>query len=245
MKLTETNIRPDVSAVRQLRIVDLGTIEYSACWGLQNKTAAAVAAGETETLFLLEHPHTYTCGRAGGRDHILIPEEELRASGVAVLNVDRGGDVTYHGPGQLVAYPVIAIANNGLTDYPRYVRRLEDVIIGCLADFGISGSKLRGFSGVWVEGSTGPEKIAAIGVRVDGRGITTHGIALNLTTDLNYFSKIVPCGISDKGVTSMSRLLPSPPGMTAVKDSFVRNFCSVFEFVPLLMTSASVVRQGD
>jgi lipoyl(octanoyl) transferase len=219
--------------VRTLRVVDAGLIAYAECWALQNVTADHVAARVVdETLMLLEHPHTYTCGRRGGRDHILIGDEQLRLEGIAVLDVDRGGDVTYHGPGQLVAYPIINLHHYGdAIDYPGYVRTLERVLIETLADFGVDAHRLDGFSGAWVTGpDSGEEKIAAIGVRVDGRGITTHGIALNVAPDLRFFGYIVPCGISDKGVTSMERLLGEAPPMEEVKASFARHFAEVFGF---------------
>jgi lipoate-protein ligase B len=218
--------------LRPLRVVDLGTIAYNECWDLQRQFVSQIAQGTTqETLLLLEHPHTYTCGRGGGRDHILITEHELQRRGITVLDVDRGGDVTYHGPGQLVAYPHINLLRDAKrVDYRQYLRSLEDVLIRTLADFGIQGHRLEGFSGVWVTVGESQEKIAAIGVKVDGRGITSHGIALNVDTDLAYFSYIVPCGITDKGVTSMSKLLSDPPTMNEVKLTFTRHFMDVFGF---------------
>jgi lipoyl(octanoyl) transferase len=218
--------------VRPLRVIDLGQIPYAECWDLQNRIAAQVASGEeAETLLLLEHPHTYTCGRRGGRDHILIDDEQLQREGITVLDVDRGGDVTYHGPGQLVAYPIINLKNYGDSiDYPGYVRTLEGVLLGTLASLGVNAHTIPDYSGAWMTGGTGEEKIAAIGVRVDGRGITTHGIALNVTTDLRFFSYIVPCGITDKGVTSMQNVLAASPSMFEVKDAFARHFADVFAF---------------
>lgn len=217
---------------RPLRVVDLGTIPYAECWELQKRLAQGVAEGLTpDTLLLLEHPHTYTCGRRGGRDHILIPDDELERQGITVLDVDRGGDVTYHGPGQLVAYPVVRLALDGEpVDYPGYVRRLERVLISTLADFAIAAYQLPGLSGAWTGPEQAPEKIAAIGVKVDGRGVSSHGIALNVTTDLSYFGQIVPCGITDKGVTSMERLQSEPPTMEAVKQAFTRHFTAQFGF---------------
>jgi lipoyl(octanoyl) transferase len=217
-----------------LHVHDLGLIPYEECWELQRELSAAVGRDEIrEQLLILEHPHTYTCGRRGGRDHILAGEDELRAAGVTVLDVDRGGDVTYHGPGQLVAYPVIRLASrSGSFDYPGYVRALERVLIGSLADFEIRAHQIEGYSGAWVAHDGRDAKIAAIGVKVDARGITTHGIALNVNPDLHFFHRIVPCGITDKGVTSMAQLLPTPPNMALVKASFVEHFCSIFDFIP-------------
>jgi lipoate-protein ligase B len=215
-----------------LRLLDLGLIPYAECWELQERTAAQVGQGEApETLLLLEHPHTYTCGRKGGRDHILIGDEELQRQGITVLDVNRGGDVTYHGPGQLVAYPIINLHNYGdQIDYPGYVRTLERVLVAALADFGISAHALEGLSGAWVAAPEGEQKIAAIGVRVDGLGITSHGIALNVSPDMRYFANIVPCGITDKGVISMAELLPVVPSMAEVKAAFTRRFAEVFGF---------------
>jgi lipoyl(octanoyl) transferase len=220
------------SPLRPLAVRDLGVIPYVECWDLQNRLAAMLGRGEgEETLLLLEHPHTYTCGRRGGRDHILVDEAELERAGVTVLDVDRGGDVTYHGPGQLVAYPIINLAHYGeQIDYPGYVRVLEQVLIDSLADFDISAHRLKDYSGAWVDVNGVESKIAAIGVKVAGRGITTHGIALNVSTDLGYFGKIVPCGIPGKPVTSIAHLLAAPPGMTLVKSSFARHFAGAFGF---------------
>jgi lipoyl(octanoyl) transferase len=235
MQATHTNLAADERAgsmTRPLRVVDLGTIAYADCWELQKRLAHDVAEGlAPDTLLLLEHPHTYTCGRRGGRDHILIPQDELARQGITVLDVDRGGDVTYHGPGQLVAYPVVRLASDGVpVDYPGYVRRLERVLISTLADFAIAGYQIAGYSGVWIGPEEVPEKIAAVGVKVDGRGVSSHGIAINLATDLFYFRQIVPCGITDKGVTSMERLLPEVPSMEAVKQVFARHFAAQFGF---------------
>jgi lipoyl(octanoyl) transferase len=220
------------SRTRPLSILDLGLISYPECWELQKRLASDRAEGAVDdTLLLLEHPHTYTCGRRGGRDHILITEQELQERGIAVLDVDRGGDVTYHGPGQLVGYPIVRLAEEGqVADYHAYLRALEQVLIDTLARFAISASRVPGYSGVWVRGEEGEEKIAAVGVKVDGRGVSSHGIALNVSTDLRYFSYIVPCGIAEKGVTSMQRLLGTPPEMQEVKSAFSRAFCAVFGF---------------
>ncbi|MGA7731240.1 MAG: lipoyl(octanoyl) transferase LipB [Chloroflexia bacterium] len=230
--IAEAAFRNPRFEIRDLRTVDLGLVPYEECWDLQNKIASEIASGHVpETLLLLEHPHTYTCGRSGGRDHILIGDEELQREGITVLDVDRGGDVTYHGPGQLVAYPIINLHNYGQRiDYPGYVRTLERVLLNTLEELGVEAHQVKGYSGAWAHGPTGEEKIAAIGVRVDGRGITTHGIALNVTTDLRFFSYIVPCGIAGKGVTSLSRMLGAVPPMFVVKDAFARQFAELFGF---------------
>src|SRR5215210_2502282 len=142
--------------LRPLRVLDLGTIAYKECWDLQARITSEIASGASEeTLLLLEHPHTYTCGRRGGREHILIGAQELEERHITVLDVDRGGDITYHGPGQLVAYPLIDLSLSAATvDYPGYVRTLEHVLLSLLADFAISADTIQGFSGVWVNQGT-------------------------------------------------------------------------------------------
>ena len=197
----------------------LGLIPYREAWELQRRLAEQRRAGEVpDTLLLLQHPHTYTIGRSGSRDHVFLSDLQLAARGITCLEVDRGGDVTYHGPGQLVGYPIVDL---GLKpDVGAYLRGLEGCLIDVLAGFGISAARLPGFTGVWIEGE---RKIAAIGVKV-ASGITTHGFALNVSTDLSLFTHILPCGIRDKGVTSMARELGRAPAMTAVEDAVAARF---------------------
>ncbi len=200
----------------------LGLVPYPAAWALQNRLADARRAGlAPDTLILLEHPHTYTIGRSGTRDHVFLTEAELATRGIICLDVDRGGDVTYHGPGQLVGYPIFDLGPQ--PDVGRYLRNLEDCLIDTLADFGIAGGRLSGYTGVWI----GDRKIAAIGVKVS-QGVTTHGFALNVTTDLSLFTHILPCGISDKGVTSMAVELGRAPVMAGVEDRVVAHFSERF-----------------
>ena len=199
-----------------------GLVPYPEAWALQNRLADARRAGlAPDTLILLEHPHTYTIGRSGTRDHVFLTEAELAARGITCLSVDRGGDVTYHGPGQLVGYPIFDLGPQ--PDVGRYLRNLEDCLIDTLADFGIAGGRLSGYTGVWI----GDRKIAAIGVKVS-QGVTTHGFALNVTTDLSLFTHILPCGISDKGVTSMAVELGRAPVMAGVEDRVVAHFSERF-----------------
>ena len=196
----------------------LGLVPYADAWAMQQRLAEARRAGVIrDTLLLLEHPHTYTIGRSGTRDHVYLSEVELAARGITCLEVDRGGDVTYHGPGQLVGYPILDLGN--APDVGRYVRGLEGCLIEALADFGIEAVRLSGFTGVWIA----DEKIAAIGVKIS-RGVTTHGFALNVSTDLSLFGHILPCGIPDKGVTSMAAKLGSAPAMSQVEDAVVAHF---------------------
>ncbi len=178
----------------------MGTVAYRDAWDLQRELGARRADDLIpDTLLLLEHPHTYTLGRRGDPANILLSPGQLERLGVEVIESDRGGDVTYHGPGQLVGYPIMLVEDR--RDLLRYVRNLEEVLIRTLRDLGIASGRIDGLSGVWI----GDEKIAAIGVKM-GR-VTSHGFALNVTTDLSYFGYIIPCGIRDKGVTSMRRFL--------------------------------------
>lgn len=196
----------------------LGLVPYAEAWALQQRLAEARRAGLIpDTLLLLEHPHTYTIGRSGTREHVYLSQAELDARGITCLEVDRGGDVTYHGPGQLVGYPILDLGT--APDVGRYVRSLEGCLIETLADFGIEAGRIAGYTGVWIA----DEKIAAIGVKIS-RGVTTHGFALNVSTDLGLFGHILPCGIADKGVTSMAARLGRAPGMSEVEDAVVAHF---------------------
>lgn len=207
----------------------LGRIEYEEAWALQRELALRRALGEIDdTLLLLEHPPVYTTGRRVlCADRLRVPEEAL---GAPLLAVDRGGDITFHGPGQLVAYPIF-----GLGARPRgvqaYVRSLEAVVVLTLASYGIEGRRVEGLAGVWV----GADKICAIGVRVsrpggaDGGWVTSHGLALNVGVDLAWFDRIVPCGIVDGGVTSMRRLPGNAPPLEAVGRRLAAEFGAVFE----------------
>ena len=200
----------------------LGQVPYDDAWTLQNRLADARRAGLVpDTLILLEHPHTYTIGRSGTRDHVFLNESELAARGITCLDVDRGGDVTYHGPGQLVGYPILDLGPK--PDVGLYLRNLEACLIDVLADFGITAGRLSGYTGVWI----GDRKIAAIGIKVS-QGVTTHGFALNVSTDLSLFTHILACGIPDKGVTSLALELGAAPPMVAVEDAVVARFSERF-----------------
>ena len=200
----------------------LGLVPYPEAWALQNRLADARRAGlAPDTLILLEHPHTYTIGRSGTRDHVFLTESELAVRGITCVDVDRGGDVTYHGPGQLVGYPIFDLGPQ--PDVGRYLRNLEDCLIETLADFGIAAGRLSGYTGVWI----GDRKIAAIGVKVS-QGVTTHGFALNVSTDLSLFTHILPCGIPDKGVTSMALEVGRAPAMTEVEARVMAHFSNRF-----------------
>ncbi|MHB1006488.1 MAG: lipoyl(octanoyl) transferase LipB [Chloroflexota bacterium] len=203
----------------------LGTVDYQAAWDLQVVLVRARRAGEIpDQLLLLEHPHTYTLGRGAEAAHILLDRTRLRGLGVAVYETDRGGDVTYHGPGQLVGYPIVNLRRGDQSvDAHRYLRNLEETLIATLADFGVAAGRCPGYTGVWL----GNEKIAAIGVKIAG-GVTSHGFALNVNADLSYFRYIVPCGISDKGVTSLDRVLGRAVAMAEVVAVVAGRFAEVF-----------------
>ena len=199
---------------------------YVEAWGLQKELAARRALDRgADILLLLEHPHTYTFGSRGRRahEHLLVSRPELEAAGIAVLDVDRGGDVTYHGPGQLVGYPILRLADYQL-DAVQYMRALEEVLITVVVGYGLPAIRTRHLTGVWV----GDTKVAAIGTKVDVNGITQHGFALNVTTDLSYFAKIIPCGIRNKGVSSLASLIGQDVAPADVVQQTVAAFGQVF-----------------
>ena len=218
----------------------LGRIPYIDAWQLQKELAAQRAANVIEdTLLLLEHPHTYTFGSRGKREHLLAPRDQLEAEGVTILDVDRGGDVTYHGPGQLVGYPILRLADYDL-DAVRYLRALEAVLIDVGQRYGLDAQHVRHLTGVWV----GNQKIAAIGTKVDVNGITQHGFALNVATDLSYFDKIVPCGIRNRGVGSLSGLTGQMINMDEVIERTVEAFGRIFG-VHMVWNDDAPRRHGD
>jgi lipoyl synthase len=210
--------------LRRLRVRWLGRVAYGDALALQR---ALHARGEDDHLLLLEHPHVYTLGRGAHPEHLLVPPASV---GADLEVADRGGDVTYHGPGQLVGYPILTLPawRDGLTDVIAYVRRLEDVLIATLADLGVEAGREHRLTGVWVNG----EKVAAIGVKVT-RGRTMHGFALNVDPDMAMFSHIVPCGIRDRGVTSLRRVLGRPVEMKTVVDALITRFAQHFGLDPV------------
>ena len=200
-----------------------GLIDYHDAWSWQRETAAALRERRApEALALLQHPPVYTLGRRAKAEHLLVSPDDLRRRGAQVVEVDRGGDVTFHGPGQLVGYPILDLRARG-TLPGDYVRLLEQVLIEALASFDITGERVPGRPGVWAGG----DKIAAIGVRVQ-RGVTTHGFALNVNTDLSWFDAIVPCGLSDATVTSMASILGEAPSVEAVETAVAHAFSNRF-----------------
>ncbi len=213
----------------------LGRWEYQRAWDLQRSLAQARAADRIgDTLLLLEHPPVYTLGRRSKPSDLLLPQEALEAKGAQVVDVDRGGEITFHGPGQLVGYPIISLRAWG--GPLQYVRALEEALIRTLDAYGISAGRIAGLTGVWAGGA----KIAAIGVKVS-RGVTTHGFALNVATDLSWFQHIVPCGIRDRDVTSMERLLGRPVPVEEVASVAAEQFGHALGFQMVAETSESVV----
>jgi lipoyl(octanoyl) transferase len=216
--------------VRTLVVRRLGRVPYEDALALQDELVAQRKADAIpDTLLLLEHPHVLTLGvRGGGRQNIIAPAERLAALGVSICEAGRGGDVTYHGPGQIVGYPILDLRPNR-QDVHRYVRDLEEVIIRACADFGLHAARTAGLTGVWVDHATrGPEKIAAIGVRIS-RWVTSHGFAFNVNPDLAFFELIVPCGIRDRGVTSLESVTGVRCDSREVEQHLVTHFAAVFE----------------
>ena len=209
--------------MNQLLIVNLGRTRYADAWDLQRKIfSARLAHRIPDVLLLTEHEPVYTLGKGADANHLLAGEVELQDKKIDVFTIDRGGDVTFHGPGQLVGYPILDL-NDHYLDIHRYLRDIEEVLIRTANDFAISAERSDGYTGVWVKN----DKIAAIGVKVS-RWVTMHGFALNVSTDLSYFDRIIPCGIFHRGITSVQTLTGHEVKMWDVEKSVVRNFESVF-----------------
>jgi lipoyl(octanoyl) transferase len=229
----------------------LGLVEYERAWRLQDRLAGEISAGKrSPTLLLLEHPPTYTFGRRGNIENLLWDEEELARRGISLHWVDRGGDVTYHGPGQLVGYPLLRLGAIGVladalndstplpqADYIGYIRRLEQALIAGLSYLGVEGEQVPDLTGVWVQGcwktanseeTVGIAKIAAIGVKVDARGVSRHGFALNVNPDKNHWEGIVGCGLKDYAVASLADLTNPVPSMDQVMDAVISGLEDVF-----------------
>lgn len=210
---------------RRLDVRRLGVVSYAEGLALQQALVAQRAAGEIDdVLLLLQHPHVLTLGVKAGesRQHVLATPARLAELGVEVYETGRGGDVTYHGPGQIVGYPIISLKPDRC-DVHQYVRDLEECMIRVTGDYGFTAGRIQGLTGAWV----GAEKIGAIGVRIQ-RWVTSHGFAFNVNTDLDFFRLIVPCGISDRGVTSLGRLTGREIPVSEVEDRLVGAFCDVF-----------------
>lgn len=212
--------------MRQLEIRRLGTIDYADALAMQRALVEARKADRIpDVLLLLQHPPVITLGVKGdgGRSNVVAPRERLEALGIAVYEAGRGGDVTYHGPGQIVGYPIIDLKPDRC-DVHRYVRDVEEVMIRLCADYGVSAGRIKGLTGTWVDG----DKIGAIGIRIS-RWVTSHGFAFNVNTRLDHFQLIVPCGIADHGVTSLEQRIGRRVDIREVEDALIRHFADVFE----------------
>jgi lipoyl(octanoyl) transferase len=217
-----------VAAKRRLDVRRLGRVPYDDALRLQERLVAERRAGSVpDLLLLLEHPHVFTLGTSADASHVLLEEAERRLLGIACHATGRGGDVTYHGPGQLVGYPILDLRPDRC-DLHRYVRDLELVLISALAELGLTASRKEGLTGVWL----GEEKVAAIGIRVSSGWITSHGFALNVSTDLRFFGGIVPCGIRSHGVTSLERALGARPDAAVVEALVVAHLAARFDLDP-------------
>lgn len=228
-----------------IHIKDLGLIDYQEAWDLQEsmmqdalkiksikfqKDADLTNIPAIENhLLLVQHPHVFTLGKSGAMENLLVNNQHLKDIGATFVKTNRGGDITYHGPGQMVAYPILDLEQY-VTDLGKYMRNLEEVVIQTIGEFGIKGDRLEGSTGVWLDPQDPMKarKICAMGVKCS-RWITMHGLALNVNADLNYFNFIVPCGITDKAVTSMDKELGTAVDEAAVKKVFLEKFAAIFE----------------
>ena len=207
--------------------IDLGMIGYAEAYTLQKRVVAARKAGVIDDVLLLcEHPPVITLGRSGKRENLLASEHVLRQKGVEFHATDRGGDITYHGPGQIVGYPILNLSAIR-RDVAWYVRTLEEAMVRATAEFGITAERVAGKTGIWVRAGDTEEKLAAIGVHIS-RWVTSHGFAYNVATDLRYFDLIVPCGIADRKSTSLEKLLGSSVELKEVEQSLARHFGEVY-----------------
>lgn len=230
-------VRFAMSPLQRLIACHLGRVPYEPTWTLQQHIQARLIEAKRQTpaasvphvLLLVEHPPVYTLGKSGDLDHLLLSEDELAARGASFFHIDRGGDITFHGPGQLVGYPLLDL-DRIFTDLGRYLRTLEEVIIRACADYGLTAGRVDGRTGTWIgPDARGPErKICAMGVRCS-RWVTMHGFAFNLNTDLDFFGHIVPCGIADRGVTSLAHELDRPIDEAEATAHVVHHFATLFD----------------
>jgi lipoyl(octanoyl) transferase len=231
---------------RQIRVERLGLVDYESAWAYQEQLLAAALAVKTRNrlaaesgapleltpnhLLLCQHPHVYTLGKSGKPEHLLLDETALAAHGATFHRINRGGDITYHGPGQLVGYPILDL-DNFFTDIHRYLRVLEEAVILTLAEYGLAAGRIAGLTGVWLdyeEGAANPRKICAMGVKCS-RWVTMHGFALNINPDLSYFGHIVPCGITDKAVTSLQLELGHVVSITEVETRLLPHLANLLQ----------------
>jgi len=235
-----------LAQMKNCYIVDAGLMGYAEAWELQKQLVTARKAAAIEDVLLLcEHPHVITLGRNGKREHLLASEQVLRQKKVEFQTSDRGGDITYHGPGQVVGYPILNLAEIR-RDVGWYVRMLEEVMICAAADFGIAAERMAGKTGIWVRGAAAKggveEKLGAIGVHLS-RWVTSHGFAYNVSTDLRYFDLIVPCGISGRKATSLEKILERAVGRAEVMPRLVKHFGEVFGLEPRELSRAELLEK--
>ncbi|MBO6522942.1 MAG: lipoyl(octanoyl) transferase LipB [Balneolaceae bacterium] len=225
-----------MSSQKNIELYDLGKASYKPTWELQHKVQQSIIdekraeqKGEfsgirkNDAFLFVEHPHVYTLGKSGAEENMLRSMAELLKLEAEFVKIDRGGDITYHGPGQIVGYPILDLDRH-FTDIHKYLRYLEEVIIKVCADYGFEAGRIDGLTGVWI----GEEKIAAMGIRCS-RWVTMHGFAFNVNSDLSYFGHIVPCGIDDKAVTSLEKLIGKQIDIKEVKERIVFHFQDVFD----------------
>jgi len=225
-------------------ITDLGLVSYADASSLQQRLAAARKSGLIDDVFLLcEHPHVITLGRNANRQNLLASEHVLRQKAVELHATNRGGDVTYHGPGQIIGYPILNLAAIK-RDVGWYVRTLEEAMIRASADFGVTAYRVPGKTGIWVQAGASEEKLAAIGVHIS-RWVTSHGFAYNVSTDLRYFDLIVPCGIADRKATSLEKLLRRSVPLEEVKPRLTRHLTDLFSLTPSPTSYRQLLRTLD
>lgn len=228
---------------KKVSLINWGLVDYQQAWDKQAEYFNAIVEQKINNrdkpeneititpnyLFLCEHPHVYTLGKSGKREHLLANDQQLSEAKAQYLETNRGGDITYHGPGQLVCYPVLDL-DNFFTDIHKYMRFLEEAVILTLAHYGINGGRIAGLTGVWIdhEAQLNPRKICAMGVKTS-RWVTMHGLAINVNTNLDYFKNIIPCGIDDKAVTSMEKEIGKPLDITEVGTILSKHLIALFE----------------
>lgn len=213
---------------RKLTYCDLDFIDYKEAWDLQYYLHQQRVENQiSDIILLLEHPNTYTLGKTAHTENLIGGKEFLEQNNISVYNIDRGGDITYHGPGQIVGYPIINLSE-WYQDSHKYLRTLEEVIIKVCNEYGLSAGRVEGYTGVWIQ----DRKIAAIGIKIS-RWVTMHGFALNVNTNLDLFNGIIPCGISDKSVTSLQKELGKEISLTEVKEKIIYHFLNEFDYSTL------------
>lgn len=223
---------------KQTKFIDLGLIDYKEAWDYQEELFQQVVNLKLENrnnntelptanfLIFCQHPHVFTLGKSGSADHLLVNNEQLNQKEATFYKINRGGDITYHGPGQLVAYPILDL-DNFFTDIHKYVRFLEEAVILTCQEYGINATRISGLTGVWINDEN-PRKLCAIGVK-SSRWVTMHGLALNVNTDLAYFGNIVPCGIEDKAVSSLQQELGYELDLNEVSTKLKKHLSNLFE----------------